>query len=268
MRRRANPAGRPTVRETEPQPAPEKRDTPRRGTRDDEARRIEDWGGGAVALGPQLARRLRGAIWTELAEGVRWAEFGLNMNGVLEALGFRGPRQQRPNQAVSIENTAAGGVMGATGAVEPLIVLEPSVRNAQVLAAFHRLDRGTAGLEDLARVRAVVDDAERTTQERLAGVAAQVTDLAKLATLAFSPIAAAAGVTDRPTWSSALRLIDDVPQPSTPRTPSWTRLQSQALREHEQATQGGGGARDAQPGWRRRGDRAGRRAHRRAGAGA
>ena len=74
----------------------------------------------------------------------------------------------------------------------------------------------------------------------------------RLATLAFSPIAAAGGVTDRPTWSSALRLIEDLPQPSTPRTPSWTRLQGQALREHEQATkevaavatrsQGGAGA--------------------------
>ena len=242
----------PTDGETEPEPAPKKREKRKQAERDEDTRRIEDWGGGAVALGPQLARRLRGAIWTEITEGVRWPEFGLNMNGVLEAMGFRGARQQRQNQVVRIGNTAAGGVMGATDAVEPLIALEPSVGSAQVLAAFHRLDRGTAELEDLARVRAVVDSAERTVQERVSGLAAQVTDLLKLATLAFSPIAAAGGVTERPTWSSALRVIDEMPQPSTPRTPSWTRLQNQALREHEQATkevaaiaarsQGGAGA--------------------------
>lgn len=237
--------------EDEPVPAPKPPDTSSRPARDDDGRRIEDWGGGAVALGPQLARRLRAAIWTEVTDGVRWAELGLNMNGVLDALGFRGPRQQRPNQAISIVNTAAGGVMGTASTVEPLLVFEPSVRSAQILAAVHRLDKGTAVLEDVARVRGIVAQAEASVQERIDRLAGQATDLAKMVTLAFSPLAAAAGAVERPTWTSSLRTMESG-QECVERGPAWTALHRAALREHEWAvgalatlatrSQGGAGA--------------------------
>ena len=247
--------GDPPTEDSVPTPEPEKAE-PGSPPVDADATRVQDWGGGAVTLGPTLARELRGVVWDELQDGIRWPELGLNRAVVLEALGIKGARQQVVNQAVRIENAAGGGAMAAAAAdVRPLATFAPTAGNARTLLAFRRMNRGTADLDDLAHVRRAVQDAEATVIERLAGTAAtraRVTDHAKLLTLAFSPLAGATGIEERPDWRIALSNLEDLPTSAEYRTAAWTQMQNMALQQHGLArraieatasrSQGGAGA--------------------------
>jgi hypothetical protein len=208
--------------------------TPPREVVDEDARRIEAWGGGAVTLGATLARDLRGAAWRALQDGVRWPELGRSQRAVLETLDVRAGEKQQAAQVVRIDNAATGGTLTRSTA-DPLVVLKPSVHNARLLAALQRQGKGTATLDDLARIRTLTDQVEAEIGVRLkrsAADRARVTDELRLLTLAVSPLAAAAGIGDRPTWRTALRDLSDLPVRSAARTSAWSRLEAAALAEH------------------------------------
>jgi hypothetical protein len=201
---------------------------------DEEARRIEAWGGGAVTLGAGLARDLRGAAWHAIEDGVRWPEIGRSQRAVLEALGIRAVGRQHAAQAIRVDNAATGGTLTRSTA-EPLVILNPTVHNARVLAAFHRHAKGTGSLDDLARIRTLTDQVEAEIVVRLGRAAAdraRVTDELRLLTLAASPLAASVGINEKPTWRMALRELPELPTRSAPRTPQWARLEGAALAEH------------------------------------
>ena len=201
---------------------------------DPDARRIEDWGGGAVTLGAALARDLRGGAWGALQNGVRWPELGRSQRTILEALGIRAGEKQQAAQAIRIDNAATGGTLTRSTA-DPLVVLKPTVHNARVLAAFHRLSKGSATLDDLARIRTLTDQVEAEIGVRLKRAAAdrvRVTHQLRLLTLAASPLAASMGIDAKPTWRTALRELPDLPTHSTARTPAWARLEATALAVH------------------------------------
>lgn len=201
---------------------------------DADARRIENWGGGAVTLGAALARDLRGGAWGALQDGVRWPELGRSQRTVLEALGIRAGEKHQAAQAIRIDNAATGGTLTRSTA-DPLVVLKPTVHNARVLAAFHRLSKGSATLDDLAHIRTLTAQVEAEIGVRLKRGAAdrvRVTDELRLLTLAASPLAASMGIDTKPTWRTTLRELAELPSRSTARTPAWARLEATALAEH------------------------------------
>src|SRR5205085_702438 len=88
-----------------------------------------------------------------------WTRPWTTGQGVLAALGIRAGERQQAAQAIRIENAATGGTLTRTTA-DPLVVMEPTVHNARVLTSFHRLSKGTATLDDLARIRTLIDQVE------------------------------------------------------------------------------------------------------------
>ncbi len=150
-------------------PVPESEPSPVEPGVDPDIRKIEDWGGGAVTLGPQLSRQLRRDAWRMIQGGIRWPELGRSQPMVLELLGIRGPEQQQASRAVRIENSATGGGLSQSND-RPLLTLEPTARNARMLTAIHRLTNGAAKLDDLAHIRTMTEQVEQEvgvlTQDR------------------------------------------------------------------------------------------------------
>jgi hypothetical protein len=221
---------------------------------DTDARRIEDWGGGSVPLGATLARALRNTIWQTVQQGVRWPELGRSQKSILRALGISHVKAQQAPQAVRIENAAGGGSLGSSRS-EPLLLLEPTARNARLLTAFHRLSKDAATLEDLARVRNLTQQVEDGVSIRLGRGAADratVNEKLRLMTLAACPLAGSRSLGEKPNWRSALHNFDELTKESGPRTPDWLRfvesaekVQARLCEDIESVvtrSQGGGGA--------------------------
>ena len=194
-------------------------------------RAIQDWAAGTRELGNPLAPRLRTLMYNELLAAIRWDELGESQTGVLEALGIRGPEQQRPALMIKIQGAATGkGLMEG----ERLITLEQSVENAQLLRAIWRRGRGEfngrQGIEDLARVRRLVDLAETNARERLPA-AGTLTETAQLMNLAAHVLAADLNPM-RDHWLSALQKLDKPPATDPRRGRAWNELRAKAISEY------------------------------------
>lgn len=224
------------IRETKTTDEPEEPERPKKppSAVDPDTGRIEDWGGGSVPLGTTLARNLRKTIWEVIQHGVRWPELGRSQQSILRALGISAVKTQQAPQAIRIENTAGGGSLGQSRA-EPLLLLEPTAGNARLLAAFHRLSKNAATLDDMARIRTLTQQVEAEVSIRLGQAAAdrvRVNDKLRLMTLAACPLADSKSLGKKPNWRAALQDLSEAPTESKHRTPDWLRLEVLAATEH------------------------------------
>jgi hypothetical protein len=218
-----DPAPHPDPVKPGPSPAP-----PAEHTAD---RAIQDWAAGTRELGNPLAPRLRTLIYHEVLTSIRWDELGESQAAVLEALGIRGPEQQRPALMIDIKGSAGGGGLLDS---KRLITLEQSVENAQLLRAIWRRGRGGSrgrqAIEDLARVGRLVDVAEANARERLP-TTRSLTQTAQLMNLAARVLAADLDPL-REHWLPALQKLDKSVLADPPRGRAWNELRAKAISEY------------------------------------
>ena len=135
--------------------------------RDERLREIEQWAAGGIELKARAAQTARRVLFDELRAGYAGRKSGSVKKQSLPH-GLRGSAQVQMNLAVRIANTAGGG---ASGAADPLVVIEPNVANARLQGLLLRDRHGSwafpGGLDALSRIRIIVRDAENDLVRRL-----------------------------------------------------------------------------------------------------
>jgi hypothetical protein len=226
-------ADRPTdVGPQPPQPPP------RPTQRDDAEQELLRWAGGNTRLGTELARVLRNWIWQELLTGICWEEVGYRSGDILTLLGIRASLpQQQANIAIFIGNSAGGGAMAARG--EPLVSLEASTSNAELLLAVYRRAQGRAtgrdGVADLVLIRDLIERTERAVGERVetaTRTGGYLTEVAQVMNLAAAVLASELRANDAPLlpWLQDLDLRNDT---GSNYTQAWMVLRTGAMPEYK-----------------------------------